>query len=310
MSGGSLRSWSKSPIAGPFDDRCISHPPGCQCRPSRGGRPHLSGVKSAVLKPSTSDDRPSPVTRINLSDGAIVGPGEYGAKRYWVDHDFLTKSESEHFLSLVKMYRQSHKIPQIYRNRRGRSLDYSVIDGGQIRKHLVEIDRLYREINHVVNAASGKILTPLANAQVGVNVNITSPGGEYRWHYDRNELTGILYLNEVEGGETELYPGYRILLEGARYSKAQQVLDNLLELKGVRATLGKKVAIKPRQGTLLLMKGKTCLHSVRPVLGEHDRVAIIFSYDVPEASFDIEQRLDSYLYSENADSSSNDPNYK
>ena len=280
MSGGSLRSWSKSPIAGPFDDRCISHPPGCQCRPSRGGRPHLSGVKSAVLKPSTSDDRPSPVTRINLSDGAIVGPGEYGAKRYWVDHDFLTKSESEHFLSLVKMYRQSHKIPQIYRNRRGRSLDYSVIDGGQIRKHLVEIDRLYREINHVVNAASGKILTPLANAQVGVNVNITSPGGEYRWHYDRNELTGILYLNEVEGGETELYPGYR------------------------------KVAIKPRQGTLLLMKGKTCLHSVRPVLGEHDRVAIIFSYDVPEASFDIEQRLDSYLYSENADSSSNDPNYK
>jgi hypothetical protein len=45
--------------------------------------------------------------------------------------------------------------------------------------------------------------------------NITPPGGEYRWHYDRNAATAILYLNEVPGGETEMFPNYRLVF---RYS--------------------------------------------------------------------------------------------
>jgi len=188
-------------------------------------------------------------------------------------------------------------------------LNYKVIDGQKIREHFPEIQKLYEDINKTVNKSVGQNLVPLKNTQVGVNINITSPGGEYRWHYDRNEVTGILYLNSVEGGETECYPNYRLYFEKLRFSRVQKWLDYLLQLKIIRSVFGRQVLLVPRQGTLLLMRGNRCLHSVRAVLGEMDRINIILSYDAPDAYFAVEQKLDAYLYNQDA-SASLDPNYK
>jgi hypothetical protein len=50
---------------------------------------------------------------------------------------------------------------------------------------------------------------------------------QYRWHYDRNAVTGILYLNEVSGGETEMYSGCRIYLGRYKDTIAQRWLDKI-----------------------------------------------------------------------------------
>lgn len=245
------------------------------------------------------------------TSAALAAAERFAAGGYRIAHDFLTAQECEYFLSLIEEYRLAHDVPQIRRSngRSERSLNYRVIDGLNIKKYLPEIRQLYVEVNQTVNAIAGENLSPLKNEQVGVNVNITPPGGEYRWHYDRNRLTGILYLNTVEGGETECYPNYRLSLGKTKFSKFQQAADKLLELKWVRSVFGKQVLLTPQQGTLVLMRADKCLHSVRRVLGDKDRINIILSYDAPDTSFVVDERLGNYLYNQSAATFS-DPNYK
>ena len=117
-----------------------------------------------------------------------------------------------------------------------------------------------------------------------------------------------LYLNEIEGGETVLYPNYRILL-GNRYPiVAQQILDRILHIKVMRRIFGEKTAISPRPGRLAIIRGNQCWHSVRSVEGEQDRINIISAYDLPGAQFPMEESLDSYIYTQEEVVSS-DPNY-
>ena len=238
---------------------------------------------------------------------AIVSPQQFEAQGYCVEAGFLTPEACAHLLERVEHYRAAHEVPEVYRKVRGRSLHYFVIDGHQVAQQLPEIWDLYRRVNAVVNTTCGRTLAPLENRRVGANVNITPPGGEYRWHYDRNAVTAIVYLNEVPGGETELYPNFRLRLE-QRYSTLQRWLDRLLQIGVVRRLFGTLVVVAPRRGSLVLMAGNTCLHSVRPVGGSEDRINIILAYDEPGAHFAIEKNLDTYLYTEQA-SASSDPNY-
>ncbi len=49
--------------------------------------------------------------------------------------------------------------------------------------------------------------------------------------YDRNAVTAILYLNTVSGGETEMYPEYRIHLGKRKGARFQKWLDVLLQVE-------------------------------------------------------------------------------
>jgi hypothetical protein len=238
---------------------------------------------------------------------AIVSPPTFQARGYCVEAGFLTPEACAHLLERIARYRATHEVPEVYRKVRGRSLHYFVIDGHQVEQYLPDVGRLYEQVNGVVNETCGRTMVPLENRRVGANVNITPPGGEYRWHYDRNAVTAILYLNEVPGGETELYPNYRLRLK-QRYSALQRWLDRLLQAGSVRRVFGRRVVVTPRQGNLVLMAGNTCLHSVRPVAGDEERINLILAYDEPGAHFAIERNLDAYLYTEQA-SASSDPNY-
>ncbi len=191
-----------------------------------------------------------------------------------------------------------------------RSLRYYVIDGDRIREHLTKIWLLYRgKMKELVNELTHQEFVPLANTQVGVNVNVMPPDrSEYRWHYDRNAITCILYLNAVEGGETVLYPNYRILLRNRSQMFTQQMFDRFLHTRIIRHIFGKKTAIRPRPGRLAIIQGNRCWHSVRSVQGERERINVLFAYDVPGAQFPIEKSLDSYLYTQE-EMVSSDPNY-
>lgn len=224
-----------------------------------------------------------------------------------IDH-FATAQQCEEILDLVASYREKYELTEIYRPDKERSLKYFVINGEEIERNFPEVQKLYKRVNQLVNQVGNYNLVPLSNKIPAVNINIVTPGGEYRWHYDRNAVTALLYLNAVQGGEIELYPNYRIGLSNQKFTFLQKDLDAILKSRFIRDLLGKKITISPRPGMMILMKGDRCLHSVKAVEGNQERINIVMAYDSPEAQFPVEKELDSYLYT-NAKQVSSDPNY-
>jgi hypothetical protein len=229
---------------------------------------------------------------------------------YQIVDNFLTADECQSLLETINEFREGHTLAEIHRPMKGRSLRYHVINGDQIQESLPTIWGLYTgEVNELVNKSLGFPLEPLVNTRAGVNVNLMRPNqSSYRWHYDRACVTSIIYLNEVEGGDTELYPNYRLLLQKGKNTAVQRVLDSFIQIKPIMNTFGTMVRVSPKIGRLVMMRADRCWHSVRSVLGDRERINIILSYDVPGTEFSMEESLDSYLYTQE-EQQSTDPNY-
>lgn len=221
--------------------------------------------------------------------------------------DFLTASQCEEILATISAYRRRHEPPLINRAERGRSLRYRVIDGNAVAHALSELELLYRHTGQLIGAWLGHAVAPIEDRVAGININITPPGGEYRWHYDRNAVTAIVYLNEVSGGATEVYANHRILLP-ERLRIGQPRLDAIVGARAVRALVGSKSVVVPRAGRLVVMQGDRCLHSVCPVEGSDDRINLCMAYDRVGARGRPRHALDAYLYTEQTVGGP-DPNY-
>jgi len=221
---------------------------------------------------------------------------------------FATVDQCAELLSRVREYRSRHEVPVVERADGELPLKYAVIDGDRIAESLPDVLRVYERVTRLVKSLWRGEIEPLSDRKVACNINITDPGGSYRYHYDRNAVTAILYLNEIEGGETECYPDYRLTLTRAAHSPLQQRLDRLLQSRFVRSLAATQLLVRPRIGRLLIMQGNRCLHSVRPVRGQTERINIIMSYDHPGARFATAEHLNTYLYSARKFSTS-DPNY-
>ncbi len=238
----------------------------------------------------------------------MISQDDFNAQGYFLNKNFLSQTECDYLLNLISEYRQQFSVPQVDRNLKPIPLSYFVIDGKKIQSNLPEIQKLYDTVNHQINQFTDQPLFPLKDIRVGCNVNIMEQGGTYRWHYDRNAVTAILYLNQVKGGEIEFYPNHRIILPNAKFSRFQRMLDRTLEWQMVRDTFNKKIVVKPQAGLLLIMRGDRCLHSVSPVLEASERINIVMAYDLPNASFVVQEQLNTYLYSSDKISGT-DPNY-
>ncbi|HEX6718687.1 MAG TPA: 2OG-Fe(II) oxygenase [Pyrinomonadaceae bacterium] len=228
-------------------------------------------------------------------------PGIYVVK------EFIDSRMCERLLDSINRCRSKHKIPPIYRPANDRPLNYSVIDGHRISRDLPEILDLYNRVTSFIKEIDREI-EPIKDARVACNVNITPSGGTYRYHYDRNAVTAILYLNETDGGETECYPNYRLDLFKDTHPVLQRQLDRLLQTEVCRRLSMKETLVRPETGKLLIMRGNRCLHSVLPVRGHRERVNVIMSYDYPGAHFNVADELNSYLY-ETTVVEAVDPNY-
>jgi 2OG-Fe(II) oxygenase superfamily len=241
---------------------------------------------------------------------ARADPRRFRQHGFVVVDGFLGDGDCARLLRRVGAYRDGRSLPLIRRNFPGRALEYMVIDGRAIARHLPELVRLYDTTADFARRTAAMDLAPLDNAAATVNVNLTPPGGEYRWHYDRNAVTAILYLNRVEGGETEMVPDFRLHLGRFKHTALQRRLDRWVQLRWVRRLARRReIRVAPCPGRLLLMRGDRCLHSVRPVGGETDRVNVVMAFDRPGARFAVEEDLDPYLYDSGSDPDF-DPNYR
>ena len=221
---------------------------------------------------------------------------------------YLSAARCDALLDAVAAYRAEHPLPLIERPGTPRALRYRVIDGEQVHAHLPALEDLYREVLAIVREHFGAAVVPLRHRVAGVNVNLVPPGGEYRWHYDRNAVTALLYLNRVDGGETEIYPGYRVSLGRWQASPLQQRLDGVLQWGPVRRVFGRMRSIAPAVGRLVLMRGDRSLHAVRAVTGSDERINLVMTFDVPGARHLQERALDPYLYAASTDTPDFDPN--
>lgn len=224
-----------------------------------------------------------------------------------IEPNFLSAEECEKYCASVAALDRSKGLPLVERRVRERSLRYKVVDGLTIAEALPDIDDLTRRVEEALERVCGPGLVPIDDVLAARNINVTPPEGEYRWHYDRNAATAIIYLNEVPGGQTELFPNYRLLIRGGHYQRVQRWLDETLRLRLIRRLFGHQMLVEPHQGTLLIMRGNTTLHSVRAVLGTNDRIAVVLAYDFPGLGHQ-RRALNSYLYT-SASPSEGDPNY-
>ena len=110
---------------------------------------------------------------------------------------------------------------------------------------------------------------PYADPLADVVVNLAEEGGGFPWHFDTNNFTVTLAIQNAEsGGEFEFSPMVRSLTE-ENYEKVERVLD------GDKSMI-KTVILEP--GDLQIFKGRYSLHRVAPLRGNRKRYVAIFSY--------------------------------
>lgn len=110
---------------------------------------------------------------------------------------------------------------------------------------------------------------PYADPLADVIINVTEEGNGFPWHFDTNNYTVTLALqNGEQGGAFEYVPWLRTSSD-ENYSGVQAVLDE-------RSDDVRTLELEP--GDLQLFKGRYALHRVRPVIGATRRYVAIFSF--------------------------------
>jgi 2OG-Fe(II) oxygenase superfamily len=219
-------------------------------------------------------------------------------------HGWLDADECDEYAEAVREFDRTEGLQLIERHVRGRSLRYKVIDGRRIESAIRDIDVLGTRLQIELTQVCGAQLVPISDFVAARNVNITPPSGEYRWHYDQNAVTGIVYLNEVMGGETEVVPNYRLYFRNGQHRGLQRVLDSVLRPTPIRLCLGRSQLVAPTKGSLLIMRGDRSLHSVRKVHGTEDRINVVLAYDFPGVC-QAREPLNRYLYATAGESDAN-----
>ena len=105
---------------------------------------------------------------------------------------------------------------------------------------------------------------PLAD----VIINMAVEGNGFPWHFDTNNFTVTLAIqNADEGGAFEYAPGIR---EGSEnFDEVTRVLDGTSDRVSV---------LELQPGDLQLFRGRYSLHRVTPLIGKTPRYVAIFSY--------------------------------
>ena len=217
---------------------------------------------------------------------------------YVVIHDFLSELECRELLSEIDQCKKTVDLIKVKQSSVTSRKNFLTFNGEDVEENIPAATKLYVRVNEVVNQLSGKDYAALENKQIGLSINVTPSGGTFSWHHDRHEITGILYLNEVEsGGELEFFPDNRILLKSNRGLARKWLQLGFDALALARSMITRrKVIVTPKPGVLCIMVGTRCTHRVRSVIGNRDRVCMIFAYDAPGKDFSKELTTDYYGY--------------
>ena len=110
---------------------------------------------------------------------------------------------------------------------------------------------------------------PYADPLADVIVNLAEEGAGFPWHFDTNNYTVTLAVqNAAEGGDFEYSPYLRTPVD-ENYEEVEKILDG-------DQSLVCNLRLEP--GDLQIFKGRYSLHRVTPLAGPTMRYVAIFSY--------------------------------
>ena len=121
-----------------------------------------------------------------------------------------------------------------------------------------------------VKAALGEeAFYPYADPLADVIVNTVEEGGGFPWHFDTNNFTVTLALQNGDGGGAFEYAPWIRTPTDENYDAVEAVLDG-------RSGAVRRIDLEP--GDLQIFKGRYALHRVTPVEGARPRHVAIFSF--------------------------------
>jgi hypothetical protein len=121
----------------------------------------------------------------------------------------------------------------------------------------------------IQEALGEKHFHPYADPLADVIVNLAEAGAGFPWHFDTNNYTVTLAVqNAAEGGDFEYSPYLRTPTD-ENYEGVEKVLDG-------DKSLVCNLRLEP--GDLQIFKGRYSLHRVTPLAGPITRYVAIFSY--------------------------------
>lgn len=110
---------------------------------------------------------------------------------------------------------------------------------------------------------------PYADPLADVIVNLAVEGNGFPWHFDTNNYTVTLAIQNAESGGDFEYSPYLRTPTDENYSGVEAVLDG-------DPALIRTLRLEP--GDLQIFKGRYSLHRVTPLAGPRTRYVAIFSY--------------------------------
>jgi hypothetical protein len=135
------------------------------------------------------------------------------------------------------------------------------------------IQRLYEwdALTDFIRSVLGlETLYRIADPFLALNLTYLKAGDLQPWHYDHNEFTVTLLLQDAEsGGAFEFAPRLRTAED-----------ENFDTVKRLFAGAYGDVRTLPRRpGTLTIFKGRHAMHRVTEVRGQRQRISAVLSYD-------------------------------
>lgn len=200
---------------------------------------------------------------------------------YLIFENFIKKKEiSELKEKITTTFNSKNTIKVCLKKSKFETINGSIID-----ENIPELTIFYdHTIYKIVNSLKDNLST-LTDRRIGLSINKTSQGHNFQAHFDRNQITAVMYISEnFQGGSMLMHPRVRILLKG--YEKnlfkktTQRIIDKIIKTSIYLKLFSKSIEVIPKEGTLLIFEGNKTLHEVKPVL-TGERITIQLAYDEP-----------------------------
>lgn len=201
--------------------------------------------------------------------------------------NFLDSATANNWATVCKKLLTKYGI-HIERGVSGKRLSYTVVTGDTIRRHGFEIYGFYRSsvMRNLIRQVTGaREIYSSQHLRSSININyLYRPDHIYRWHFDAEPYSSLLFLTSLrkeDGGALRIRP-----LKGQAQNNSSTV--EIPKGGGVRT-------ITPEAGSLVIIDGTTCAHSVAPLRRECDRITLAMVY--PDSlGRPRPEKLDDYLY--------------
>ena len=137
------------------------------------------------------------------------------------------------------------------------------------------IKQLYysEELKNFIADCLGIPIYHYADPLASLTMNVNKPGDRFSWHYDTNEFTVTMLVQDCdEGGVFQYVPNIR--------NKEDECYDEVLKL--LKGDMTRVKEIKLNEGDLQLFKGRYALHRATRAEGNTTRNLVVFTYTEKE----------------------------